>query len=63
MPNLAEVPNSHTHSATASPGTQFTQGGNPSYSRTSVKAPSQETSELSKPDLSVMMKQAQQGRA
>jgi hypothetical protein len=63
MPDIAEVPNSSTDRATASPGTQFTQGGNPSYSHTSGKSPTQETSELSKPDLSVMMKQAQQGRA
>ncbi len=61
MRDIAEVPNSSTDRATASPGTQFTQGGNPSYSHTSEKAP--ETSELSKPYLSVMMKQAQQGRA
>jgi hypothetical protein len=59
MPDIAEVPNRNT----ASPGTQFTRGGNPSYSHTSGKTPSQETSRLSKPDLSVMMKQAQQGRA
>ena len=63
MPHFAEVPNSNRDNATASSGTQFTQGGNPSYSHTSGKAPSQETSEPSKPVLSVMMKQAQQGRA
>jgi hypothetical protein len=63
MPDIAETPKDNPDEAVTSPGPHFTQGGNPSCLRTSGSAASDEVTHPAKRDLSVMMKQAQQGRA
>lgn len=62
MQFTVEEPDSDANVPLTTPGTKFAQGGNPSYSDTLRRDRPDEVWHPSKRDLSVMMRQAQQGR-